>query len=190
MICTGSYAFIHVPKTGGMAVTQALGGKSPGYATHTPLHCITMGERFAFGFIRNPWARLVSLYRFMCQKTLRETDNFDQDAVREMGFRRWLMDDRFYMQEDAEWMTSDLPPMQRRPQMWWLRGCDFIGRFENLTDDFRRACRLIDMTPPRLNHVNVTKGGDWRAEYDMPARRFVEQHFAADIEFGGYRFGP
>lgn len=202
MIYANRFIFVHVPKTGGMAVTQALGGKSSDLATHTPLRCVEKGDRFAFGFIRNPWARMVSLYRFMVQKAFRKTDNFDQQAIREMGFRRWLMHDDFLMQEDVlptgePWVMrthwrgdgdTALPAMQRRPQMWWLRGCDFVGRFENLTEDFRRACRMMDLTPPGLGHVNETKGGHWRAEYDMPTRRFVEMHFAADIEFGGYRF--
>lgn len=205
MISRDGLIFVHNPKAAGQTITLALGGKTPDLATHTPARCVQKGDRFAFGFTRNPWSRMASLYRFLCQKTFRRTDNFDQAAIRAMGFKRWLMDDRFIMQEDLHptgepWVMrehwkgeggADLPPMQRRPQIWWLDGCDFIGRFERLTEDFRQAMRLAGLSAPALGHVNTTSGGDWRTEYDAESRAFVTEHFAPDIARFGYRFeGP
>lgn len=201
MICAENFIFVHVPKTAGQSVALALGGKTQAIPTHTPLRCVEKGGRFAFGFVRNPWARMVSLYRFMCQKPFRRTDNFDQQAIRDMGFARWLMDDRFYMQEDHErpgeaWVmrthwrgdgNTDLPPMQRRPQMWWLEGCDVIGQVEHLARDFAVCCARSGLPLPRLHRINTTQGGDWRREYDDATRDFVAEHFAPDIEKFGYR---
>lgn len=215
MIYKPNYIFIHVPKTGGMSVSNALGGKDKKNSTHTPLRCVPKENRFAFGFMRNPWARMVSLYRFLCQKNFRRTDNFDQEAVRQMGFKKWLMDDEFIMTEDDHpqgepWVMKDHwrtePPveegygtraprpkavaaMQRRPQMWWLEGCDFIGFTENMPDDFYMACELGGITRHKeLPHINRTKGGNWRNEYDDQTIEFVAKHFAPDIEVGGYTF--
>lgn len=201
VIITDRYIFVHVPKTGGQSITQALGTKSK-VATHTPLRCVEKGNRFAFGFVRNPWARMVSLYRFMCQKPFLRSDNFDQKAVREMGFRRWLMEDQFFMMEDrnptgepwamrTHWRgdgETDLPPMQRRSQLWWLDGCDFIGRTECLAADLTKVLRLINVNPPSLGHINRTTGGDYRHEYDDETRAFVAEHFAPEIERFGYSF--
>ena len=204
MIYNDKYIFVHVPKTGGMSVSSALGGKSKKISTHTPLRCVPKGDRFAFGFIRNPWARQVSLYRFLCQKNFRNTDNFDQEAIRKMGFKAWLMEDRFIMQEDDHpegepwvmkdhWRTSEsgsLLPMQRRPQMWWLEGCDFIGKTDNLDRDFKTAMQVGNILHRELPHNNTTKGGEWQDEYDYETFEFICHYFEPDINFGGYTFEP
>lgn len=202
MIYNNKYIFVHVPKTAGLSVSASLGGKDKKIPTHTPLRCVEKGDRFAFGFIRNPWARMVSLHRFLCQKTFRNTDNFDQEAVREMGFKTWLMDDAFIMTEDYQtegepwvmrthWRTSNdgsLAPMQRRPQMWWLDGCDYIGKVEDLPLSYSLALHRAGIKAQELPHINQTKGKPWRNEYDEDTKKFVEEHFADDIEFGGYTF--
>lgn len=202
MIVTPKWVFVHVPKSAGTSATQALGGKTQGISTHTPLRCVDKGDRYAFGFVRNPWARMVSLYRFMCQKPFKRTDNFDQQMIRAMGFKRWLIEDSFIMQEDDHpegepWVMKThwrgdgglpLPPMQRRPQMWWLEGCDYIGRVEDFPHSWNEALERGGIKPRNLNRINTTKGGDWRAEYDDESRAFIAEHFAPDIEFGGYDF--
>ena len=202
MIYRDNYIFVHVPKTGGLSISHALGGKSNKLSTHTPLRCVPKGDRVAFGFIRNPWARMVSLHRFLCQKSFKRTDNFDQEAIRQMGFKKWLMDDQFIMTEDDHpegepWVMKDhwrdpdgssVSPMQRRPQMWWLEGCDYIGHFEDLPHSFNKACELAGISNKSLPHINKTKGGLWRNEYDNESIEFVAHYFKPDIEFGDYSF--
>jgi hypothetical protein len=181
VIYNDRFIFVHVPKTAGSSVTAALGNKAS-VATHTPLHEVEKGDRFAFAFVRNPWARMVSLYRFMCQKQWFPRDAFDQDAVRKMGFRNWLLTDNFVMTEDHPGAT----PMQRRPQVWWTEGCDYVGRVEDMPNSFHEACNLAGIGPVRLPHSNRTSGSDWREEYDGETVEFVAEHFAADIERFGY----
>jgi len=198
-----AYIFVHVPKTGGTSVCNALGRSTrKEFPAHTPLRCVEKGNRFAFGFVRNPWVRMVSLYRFMCQKEFKRTDNFDQEHVRKMGFKRWLMDDRFIMQEDTlpggePWVMrthwtgdggTELPPMQRRPQLWWLKGCDFIGRTETLAADLAEVVARLDIKANEVGRNNTTKGGDWREEYDAETRAFIAEHFRPDIATFGYAF--
>lgn len=184
MIYRDNIIFVHVPKTGGQSISMALGGKSSEHPTHTPLFAVLQGNRFAFGFVRNPWDRMVSLYHFLCQKPFRKTDNFNQQQVRETGFKRWLMEDDFFMAED----TTAVQPMQRRPQLWWLDGADFIGKFEDLAHDFATACRLGGITGSRLGSINASDHDDYHAYYDDESREFVAQHFAVDIAEFGYRF--
>ncbi len=171
MIIKDRFVFVHVPKTGGVSVTEALGGRTKGMALHLPLARIKAGNRFTFGFMRNPWARLVSLHRFLMA-----------DGRATVPFRPWLTDGAFNLDEDRD---GD-PPLQRRPQMWWLDGCDFIGRFERLQEDFDLVSTHIGIAPRRLPHLNATAGGDWRGEYDDGTWGFVERHFARDIERFGY----
>ena len=190
--------FVHVPKTGGQSISAALGGKTSGIPTHTPLFARDNPEYFKFGFVRNPWDRLVSLYSFLCQKQFKKTDNFKQDEVRAAGFKRWLIEHKFYMQEDYLscgecWVvggddTKQLPPMQRRSQMFWVQGCDFIGCFENLAEDFRKACEMAGVKAKNLPHKNTTQHKHYREYYDDTARGFVAHHFKPEIEQFGYTF--
>ncbi len=196
MILANSYIFVHVPKTGGQSVSAALGGKSTSVSTHTPLAGVDREGRFAFGFVRNPWERMVSLYHFLCQKTFKHTDNFNQPEVRAAGFKRWLLEHEFYMQEDYLpngecWVVGgygELPPMQRRPQLWWLDGCDYIGRCEHLQKDFNRVCERIGIRVAELPHINKTKHQHYRGYYDGDTRDFIEHYFQPEIERFGYRF--
>ncbi len=185
MITTDRYIFIHVPKTGGQSITAALVDGSPERGKHIPLSSAQRRGRFAFGFVRNPWDRMVSHYRFHCQSPPLPSDNYSRDDTVNMGFKAWLMTDQFYLKED---FNHEMPPMQRRPQLWWLGGADFIGRFENIEADFARAVELagaVGALP--LGHINATGGGDWRDDYDTESLAFVAKHFAPDIERFGYR---
>ena len=184
LIVAPRYIFIHNPKCAGQSISQALCGDAGHNPKHAPLCNVKRGGRFAFGFVRNPWARMVSLYRFHCQKLPLPSDNYSRAETVRMGFKAWLMTDRFHLKEDK---GRDMPPMQRRPQLWWLDGADFIGRFENIEADFTRAVALAGAKSAPLGHINTTTGGDWRAEYDAESLAFVAEHFAPDVKQFGYK---
>lgn len=185
VITTNSYIFVHVPKTGGQSITAALVDGAKEVKKHAPLYAAERRGRFAFGFVRNPWARMVSLYRFHCQKMQIQGDNYSRYETIKMGFKAWALTDKFYMKEDS---NRNVLPLQRRPQLWWLEGADFIGRFENIEEDFARIVALAGVVGPLpLGHINATRGGDWRDEYDEESLAFVAEHFAPDIERFGYK---
>lgn len=202
MTVVGSnYIFIHVPKSAGQSVTSRLGGMTKSLAGHTPLFHISPEQRagkFAFGFVRNPWDRMVSLYSFMCTKKIKKHESAAyQQAISDMGFERWLMEDAFFMHEDREWRTPDLQPMQRRSQMFWLEGCDFIGKVESLEADFDRILERIHVKPSwreRLGfgrdipHRNRSSRGSYRDYYTDASVAFVAEHFAPEIERFDYRY--
>jgi hypothetical protein len=178
MVIGGNFVFIHVPKTAGMSITKALGGRSGNVPLHVPRSHIKT-EVFTFGFVRNPWQRLVSLYRFLYANG-RVADG--------TGFRDWLLAGESWLDEDIGF-RQPLAPLQKRPQMWWLEGCDFVGRFERLEHDFAEACMKIASVAGDLGHEN--RGDDaagWRCEYDDHSCEFVFAHHAADIERFDYAF--
>ena len=186
--------FVHVPKTGGQSIIRALGGSHDKLgASHEPLFalCPAIRKHFlTFGVVRNPFERLVSLYHFMCQKTMRPTDNFDQREVNEMGFKSWLMNGEFYMMDDRPFMNGGdqlLAPMQRRPQSWWLDGCDeYIVCDDDLEAGLNmlmRASGLVEISLPR---INTSTHNDWREYYDDESREFVIKYHAEDFKQFGF----
>ena len=159
---------------------------------HAPLHSLDPKDRRgrkAFGFVRNPWDRQWSMYCFAVRKQARSF-NFDAQS---MGFKRWLLEGRDWLPVDERMRfrkTHDVPPVQRRPQTWYLDGCDFVGRFEQLQADFEAACAFCGVSPAfkRLEVVNATPHGPYQDAYDDEARLAVASWFAPDIERWGYVF--
>ncbi len=200
-VLTEQFLFIHVPKAAGRSIVKRLGGETPGIPSHVPLaalHGTGIVDRFTFGFVRNPWDRMVFAYSFICQKKLQPFESPEyQRAARDMGFRGWLMDDAFYQEQDRHWRTDDLPPFQRRSQMFRVKGCDFIGKVETIDTDIMGIRDRIGLggdlrrlwMRPRVPKINRSQRRDFRDYHDAEARAFVAQHFRPEIEQFGYEFG-
>jgi hypothetical protein len=206
------YVYVHVPKCGGNSVSQALGGVTPDVPMHLPRKALPL-DRPAFGFLRDPWHRMVSLYYFLWQSPRKHLQRVDPVAVREMGFKRWLLEGENWMSNEPQpdgmvhtrqarsysshnWYPGleivaadkDLPPQQRRPVLWYLTGCDYIGRVETMQADLDHFMREIGQPRVLIGELNKTKAkpNDWRAEYDSETIAHVAHYFAPDIEAGGY----
>jgi hypothetical protein len=80
------------------------------------------------------------------------------------------------------------------PQTHWIKNwkgeipLDFIGRFENLQDDFAEVCRLMGLPGISLPHEVKGSGGDPREEYDEESIRLVDDAYKESIELFGYTF--
>lgn len=131
---------------------------------------------FKFAFVRNPWDRFVSYCAFMS----RETGQFNAQP---QAFMRYIIRDR--------------PPLQHilfRPQHEMLcnvdgkLAMDFVGRVENLEQDFARICSHIGVTPAPLERVNASQHRPWFEYYDAELRDLVATMYRRDIELFGYSF--
>jgi hypothetical protein len=208
------FLFVHIAKTGGTSIRSALNSykwKDPyriplflcsklSALTHHRLACKLprhakaiaayemlprelYNELFKFVFVRNPWDVQVSSFHHIKRHRphlLAGIDNFDTflrlklDPSREYGY---LFDIQSELQ--SEYVVD-------------LAGniiVDFIGRYENLQEDFVEVCRRIGIRPPRLPHKN-------RAEDRSPCQEYytnetaalVGEYFKRDIEMFGYSF--
>jgi hypothetical protein len=195
------FIFIHVPKCAGKAISSRLGGVTRGVPGHAPLCHFSETERkdkFTFGFVRNPWDRMVSAYVFITTKRPRPADNLQhRELAIQVGFKRWLMETELYYRHENGSSLQQLAPFQRRSQMYWLDGCNFIGRTEHLNEDFSYAegqIRRCSTLWYRIRHRgpiaprNTTRRSDYRHYFDDKAIEFVSEHFAPEIKRFGYSF--
>jgi hypothetical protein len=120
----------------------------------------------SFAFVRNPWDRMVSVWRKFAPNL-----DFPTFVNRPAIFG-----------------------LNQRPQVAWLfdrngkQIVDDIGRFEDLNRDFAQIAASWGSTAQPLPHINATDHADWRSYYTPELRDHVSKTFAADIETFGYRF--
>jgi len=66
---------------------------------------------------------------------------------------------------------------------------DFIGRYENLQEDFNKVCKAIGIAPVKLLHKNKSeRPKDYREAYNNKTKEIVARVFAKDIELFKYTF--
>ena len=192
------YIFVHNPKTAGRSIRSMLNYDKPQLqcpVSHVPLYAIDDHEDYySFGFVRNPWDRLVSYYMYLCQRKDKGQDNYDREEVKRIGFNKWLTKSRMLLFGDDHPdvcidNTIRLPSFQMRSQMWWLEVCDFIGQYENLQEDLKQAAYWggfkLPVSMPLLNmslHKNYTE------YYNQSSINYVKVYCEEEIDRFGYRF--
>jgi Sulfotransferase family len=193
--------FIHVPKTGGTTVNRVLEDLVPDIEAHDKLKHQTLAkaleddpsraELFTFGFVRNPWARMVSWWSKI-QETGERVAAGDPRGRKHVQLRMWQL---ALSCDSFDEFVDVVPPKVirvRRPQIDYLtvpdRRADFIGRTENLEADLKSILTRLALPTPEIPRSNVSPHGDYRDFYSDRSRRSVEELFQRDIEAFGYEF--
>lgn len=184
--------FVKVPKTAGTSVADALrcahiGTPHRDYREIRSALCARAEGRaffdaaFKFGFVRNPWDRVVSLH-------LRKEKGRAAGPPGFADFCRWI--------EKAS--DTCVHPSPKANQLDWLTdesgeiAVDFVGRFESLEADFATICDRVGATGATLPHKkkNAGPGRAHYTEYYTPELRdMIGEKFSVDIERFGYAFG-
>ena len=190
------FIFVHVPKTAGNAIEVSLPKcnrrknrdlyrQMVPQEKHLHLEDVDRDGMFKFGFTRNPWDRMVSLYHFRSQKD-NQNNKFDQQRLRDYGFEKCLL---------TSILGENLPPWDRpeltmtNDAMTWLEGCDYIGRYESLQEDFDRISEIIGLEQKDLPHTNSSRHIDYREYYTAEMVEYVAKTHKQTIEKFGYTFG-
>ena len=189
------FIFVHVPKTGGNAIENTLPKchrrkdrkkfrEMVPREKHILLKDVNSDGLFSFGFVRNPWDRMVSLYHFRAQKD-NQNNKFDQQRLRDYGFEKSLLTGILGV-NNPPWNAPELN--MTNDAMTWLEGCDFIGQFEWLQQDFDHICEVIKIDKRELPHTNKSNHEDYRKYYTQEMVDFVADAHKDTIEAFGYTF--
>ena len=166
---------IHIPKTAGVSICNSLGitkGIQRHWNAKTTRRRIGFDKwnsYFTFTFVRNPWDREISSYFYRNEHYT--SDDFKLHLIRK--------DIHFKIPNYFPWFSN----VKNQPIV------NFIGRFENLQEDFNTVCDKIKIPHQELQHKNKTKHKHYTEYYDDETREIVAEKYAMDIEYFGYEFG-
>ena len=203
-----NFLFVHVYKNGGMSVSKALSpfavnkyqretvrvlkqlnlpcpknwDPNP-FDTHvTASDLVTvMGQAefnsfFSFAFVRNPWDWLVSIYCYV----LKKPDHRLHDHFISLGsfenYIGWQCEDGLPTQKEFLFSQDDQQLVS------------FLGRFENLEQDFKTVCTQIGVSAelPKLNVSRQSRS--FKEYYDERLVEMVREKYQSDIDLFDYQF--
>lgn len=133
-------------------------------------------DYFKFAFVRHPWERLVSEYEFILS---RPEHGRHQRASGLKSFAEFI-----HMQiprKDA-YQLNMLCDRKGRLLM------DFIGKLENLDQDWKTVCEKTGIPHQSLPRKNVTSRKPYQDYYDTDTIQLVEKHWAREIELFEYSY--
>jgi len=150
---------------------------------------------FKFSFVRNPWDRIVSEYRY---RNYFHHRSFRHFVLGQLPAPGW--DDKY---------RHVMPQFDMLHDSHGKLLVDFVGRYENLQSDFDRVCERLGIIGTRLPHRNpsdkksrklrrwlrnlVFLNGEsgkrhYSEFYDSETRAAVDRMYRRDIDTFGYRF--
>lgn len=130
-----------------------------------------ISEYYIFTFTRNPWDRIVSLSHYFGLK--------NPKAIKYANTRNFTQ----------AYYTHSIPCSYATHSL--LNGkqiCDFIGRFENIEEDFAKICSDTGIKAS-LDFKNRGKHDHYVKSYNEQTIKAVRQKHSKDIDLFGYEFG-
>lgn len=202
--------FIHIPKTGGSSFNKWIKLNMPDNAEHSQINHISVIQAkqlykdlgFTFAFVRNPFARLVSMYHFIGQRAIERiekrkqgrkvkqntTNNEDLIIASEYnkGFDYWI--ESWYYNTDDFMNTPNGEWNRRNPQSWWLDApIDLVIKLEEIDQQFNKIQKLFKCNAGLL-HMNKSTHQPYQNYYTPTTREYVEDLHREDFEKFDYDF--
>jgi hypothetical protein len=205
-----NFIFVHIRKTGGNSIQSVLSeyaidevetsaqsqdgdeqfdmSNEYGLWKHAPLREYKgklpeeeYEEMFKFSVVRNPWERLVSMY--FTPSVGRE--EWDRDEFLEVV--EYASTLREYICVDSVWdRAAEKVGLGSRGDL--QKDIDFLIRFEQINEDFRRVCDMLDLGCDGLPEKNSSDRKHYSEYYDEELVSIVGEKFQEEIEEFGYEF--
>ena len=217
---------MHIPRTGGTSILAALdksrgqvdrnvyniGKSSINYAFHESYDKLIkacnikkeiLDKSFKFCFIRNVYSRLYSLSYGLEQRGEHGKDAFCKWITVDLK-KKMVKREKYRKTNPRKWECNIFNADILRQWLFNIKGDfvpDWIGRYENLQEDFKKLCKILGIKHvqvPHLNSSNSIVGAsrrmvnynskEYRKFYTPEARRLVEDLYAEEIEMFKFEF--
>ena len=204
MICfERKFIFIHIPKCAGTAIELALfdkkshniknlyGHPNPyqqdglqhlkGYQIKQEISQQDFDSFFKFTFVRNPWDRVISNYHHfkVCEERGDHQISKNIKNFEEFVKKRLFNDGVVHLNKASDFIMD-----QNKNVL-----VNFIGRFENLENDFKVICDKIGLKNICLReHNRSNRDKDYTKYYSDETKEIVGNVYKEDIERFEYKF--
>ncbi|EAK9944556.1 alpha-2,3-sialyltransferase [Campylobacter lari] len=186
--------FIHVPKVAGSSIERVIYQTDRWLVGHVKASDYVKLDRnkfenyFSFGFVRNPYDRMVSAYHYLRSGGGNLVDETwaKENIYKYNSFEEFVLN----LQNNDE-QIKILSWMHFVPQYKYL--CDndknilvnFIGKFEKLDEDFKKILNILKRKDS-LVHVNKSKHRDYKDYYNYETYKIIREIYKNDFEIFDY----
>lgn len=178
--------FIHINKTGGTSVSDALGLNKSHLTVKEIIDLIgeeNFESSYKFAAVRNPWDKVLSHYKY------RVKTNQTDLGTKTIPFPEWVVKtygknkDPFYYDK----------PKMFQPQVDWLKdyhnriNVNEIMKFEDLSKEFEKVSKHLGLHI-NLPHLNRTTKTNYKEFYDDHSKSIITDWFAEDLDIFNYEY--
>ena len=213
------FIFIHIPKCAGTSIESAItkytepnsfgyDKRIGGHVQHSVcrelvdlnlLSEIECKDYFKFTIVRNPWDRCVSEYIWRIKRYgnfVNGPINVNNGISHPKYTKEWVRENVSF----EDFLTRNFPweelsfQQHMKPQIEYCYDCEgnelnYIGRFENLKNDFGHICEVGIGENLSLPHKFKTNHTHYTDYYNKRTIDIVGGMYDEDIKFLGYEFG-
>jgi hypothetical protein len=183
--------FIHVHRTGGSTVISLLRDylilKMTIVSQHGSAQSVegdifeSHPDFFVFGFVRNPWDRLLSWYSLINKWN---PLSLEEEKKRFETFLESDLSTEFGNEENTFFYNQ----LDYFPDLETLVNPIKICRYENFEDEVREVFQRVGSKIDEIRVVNETNPKNYRDYYTDKSIELVKEKCAKDIEYFGYSF--
>jgi len=204
------FLFIHIPKYAGTSIEEFFGHdyvnneyienkfKNLGYPKHLTLNDYElmlnnefMEKIFKFTFIRNPFDLTVSNYNYsMKNETIYWNNRNDYEYKKNIIFSEYVkhlynlkIQPKYNKNNRASIISFDYWIETKNNKM------SFIGKFENINEDFNNLCDILNIKNDKLPYENKTSENiKYRDYYNDYTKDLIYKIFKDDLKKYNYEF--
>ena len=138
-------------------------------------------DYFKFCFVRNPWSRVLSFYREFKKP---RHQSWSHPILRYRSFEEFCIDfNNCPLKNDIHFVSN-----YRQATINEKIHMDFIGRFENIEEDFSKVISNFTENAKLDVHERNTGTSNYRDHYNNQTRKIIEEFYKEDVENFGYEF--
>jgi hypothetical protein len=144
-------------------------------------------DKYCFTFVRNPWSRTVSLYEFFRTDLWWSDGGEDKsdypfmDCIKTMTFAEYI----HYIQQTKPLRTTQASYLTDTQGKLYPT---FIGKYENLQNDFNIVCKELNLPEHQLPVLLKTNRKPYSYYYSPDTKKVVEEIYQEDIDRFKYQF--
>jgi len=185
--------YVHIPKAAGISINKALFGNYGG--GHTTVRTykrifgpLTYKRYFTFTFVRNPYSRLLSAYRFLneggfknnerewAERNISKYQSFDEFV------KKWINEKSIWSYNHFKPQYSFVCDISLKPEV------DFIGKVESIDEDFEKVCNILEIEN-KLSVHNKSNADtyNWKQYYSNRSLLKVAEIYHHDFNIFNYQ---